>query len=82
MHTVKTDSSYLNENGWVAFLITIPAMALDNLPTNAKICAQYIKFHLVVPLNEAAYSLKLSEGYDSLLDFFEQTGKGIVAFSE
>lgn len=81
MHTVKTDSAYFKENGWKAFLITTPAMALDEIPNFTSIDNKDISFRLLVLLDENQYRLKLECGYDALLDYFEETGKDIVAFS-
>jgi hypothetical protein len=81
MHSVKTGNSYFTDNGWVAFLVTIPAMALDELADNAIVDERNIRFHLLVPLNEKQYSVKLNNGYDALLEYFEEVGKDIVEFT-
>ncbi|MCL1112642.1 suppressor of fused domain protein [Shewanella basaltis] len=80
MHTVKTQNSYFNDHNWIALLITIPAMALDDLPSIETVGNRELRFHLVVPLNETHYGIKLENGYDALLDYFENTNRDIVAF--
>jgi Suppressor of fused protein (SUFU) len=80
-HTVPTKNSYFNNAGWISHLITISAIAYDDLPNTMNIDGKTIRLHLVIPLSEVEYDVKLNNGYDELLDFFEKNERDIVGFN-
>ncbi len=80
-HTVPTKNRYFNNAGWVSHLITIPAIAYDDLPNTTFIADRKIRLHLVIPLSESEYNVKLKDGYDNLLDYFEENQRDIVGFN-
>lgn len=80
-HTVPTKNRYFNDAGWVSHLITIPAIAYDDLPNTINIGGRKIRLHLVIPLSESEYNVKLKNGYDDLLDYFEENQRDIVGFN-
>lgn len=80
-HTVPTKIWYFNDSGWVSHLITIPAIAYEDLPNTLEIDGRTIRLHLVVPLSESEYNVKLKNGYDELLDYFEENQRDIVDFN-
>jgi hypothetical protein len=80
-HTVPTKNRYFNGAGWISHLITIPAIADDDLPNTMNIGGRTIRLHLVIPLSETEYNVKLKNGYDELLDHFEENQRDIVGFN-
>ena len=80
-HTVPTKNKYFNDSGWVSHLITIPAIAYEYLPNTLEIDGRTIRLHLVIPLSANEYNVKLKNGYDELLDYFEENQRDIVCFN-
>jgi hypothetical protein len=81
-HTIPTEDNYMNSVGWVAYLVTAPIIAHENIPTSKEILDRDVRFHLVIPLNQEEYDRKLASGYDALLDLLDENQRDIVAFNE
>ena len=79
-HTVKTESQYMERAGWVAYLITTPAVLTSDLPNSADIAGEKVRFHLAIPLCKEEYEIKLANDNDALMEYFENTRRDIVAF--
>ncbi len=79
-HTVKTNSQYMDRAGWVAYLITTPAVLTSDLPNSADITGEIVRFHLAIPLCKEEYEIKLANDNDTLMEYFEKTRRDIVAF--
>ena len=79
-HTVPTDDKYLNENGWYSYLITTPQISYSKFPENTEIQGRNIVFRLALPLSKNEKSIKIDQGINALMDYFQKIERDTISF--
>lgn len=81
-HTVPTKNNYLNSVGWSSYLITTPHFSYEDFPLTKNIDGRNIRFHLALPLTDSEREIKINDGLDSLIDYFENCNRDTITFSQ
>ena len=81
-HTVPTESKYLNEAGWQAYLVTSPKITFGDFPANHIVDNREIRFHLALPISDKERMLKMESGIESLFDFFSGNQRDTITFHQ
>ena len=79
-HTVPSESKYMEESGWAAFLLSSPQITYSSFPELNIFSGRKIMFHMAIPITEEERELKISSGLDALIDEFEEKERDVVTF--